>query len=157
VLDPALRKFDVIWVVAVSTHFRDIESFIKSVSALLKPGGRVVIFDWMVNPQRAASCQSRLKAVTSAMLMPSINSRDEYEGMFTRNGYSIVYSENSTLKTVKTWADASKGIVSSLGMLWRVNPRELADIVTFVRGIRAIKAAMKAGCVESGIVIGQKL
>ena len=139
----------------MSTHLKDLPAFIDGMYSLLRPGGKIVVFDWMAgSPKTPGNKEARIiNAVIRTMLMQNIETMAGYADLLRAKRYEVLFSENTSDKTFKTWKDAATGIRSSLKMLVGANPRKLLEMITFVRGVRAMRIAMEKKVVQSGIII----
>ncbi|MGD0795358.1 MAG: methyltransferase domain-containing protein [Dehalococcoidales bacterium] len=152
--------FDVMWVVASSTHFQDQKKFVKSATALLDRGGKFVVFDWMSNESVADIKNDRhLKPVAEGMLLYSLCSINSYLKWFIQAGYRITCSEDITGRTIQTWDDALSVIrdPSILRLASRITRSELAEVLHFLKSVRAMKLAMKKGKMKSGLIVAEKI
>jgi tocopherol O-methyltransferase len=153
-------KFDVMWVLAALTHFRDQQSFIKLATRFIKKGGKFIIFDWMLDEHVTDILNDRyVKPVSDRMLLSSLYPLNSYLTWFIEDGYRIIYSEDVTDHTIKTWDDALSVIKEPavLKLASRITKEEIGEILNFLKSISAMKLAMKKGRLKSGIVIAEKL
>ncbi len=154
------ETFDIIWVVGASTHFQNQEKFVKSATTFLNKGGKFIVFDWMVNENIADPHNDcRLQPVSEGMLLSSLCSINTYLNWLIQYGYRIVYSEDITNHTIKTWDDALSVIMNP--SIWRLAPRvtkdELIKIIHFMKCIRPMKRAMERNLLVSGIIVAERL
>ena len=152
--------FDVIWVLAAMTHFRNQPDFIKSATRFLKKGGKFIIFDWMLDERVTDQLNDRyVKPVAEKMLLSSLYPLNGYLKWFINDGYRIIYSEDVTDHTIKTWDDALSVIKEPavLKLASRITKEEMGEILNFLKSISSMKRAMQKGRIKSGIVIAEKL
>jgi tocopherol O-methyltransferase len=154
------RTFDVIWVVAASTHFQSQEGFIRTASAFLKKGGKFVVFDWMANEDDVDLRNERyLRPVKEGMLLLSLCSVNSYLEWFIRYGYQIKYAEDITEHTIKTW-DAALSVIKEPGVLKlanRLSTDDVREAMHFLKSIRAMKRAMKNHKLISALIVAEKV
>jgi tocopherol O-methyltransferase len=153
-------NFDVIWVLAAATHFRDQQKFFKLATGFLKNRGKFVIFDWMLDEHVKDTLGDRyIKPVSEKMLLSSLYSLNSYLAWFISNGYRIIFSEDVTDHTIKTWDDALSVIKEPtvLKLASKIKRKEIGEVLNFLSSIGAMKNAMKRGRLKSGIVIAEKL
>ncbi len=152
--------FDVIWVVAASTHFQDQEGFVRSAGTFLKKGGKFVIFDWMVKEDVDDwKNDPVLKPVCEGMLLFSLCSINSYLEWFILDGYRITYTEDITDHTIKTW-DVALSVIkepSVLKLANKLTADEIKEVFHFLKSIRDMKRAMKNKRLISGVVVAEKL
>jgi tocopherol O-methyltransferase len=152
--------FDVVWVVAALTHFRNQPGFIKLATRFLKKAGKFVVFDWMLGEPVTDVLHDRyIKPVSERMLLSSLYPLISYLKWFINNGYRIIYSEDATGHTIKTWDDALSVIKDPvvLKLASRIKKENIGEILNFLKSIGAMKLAMQKGRLKSGIVIAEKL
>ncbi len=152
-------RFDVIWVVATATHLRDQPRFIASAARFLRPGGRFVIFDWMLGESAADARRDRqIEAVRRGMLLASLHTLPEYMLWFTDLGYQIVSSEDTTAFTIKTWDDALSLVrqLAAWKFIAELGRNEARQAIAFLRSLSVMKAAMEKGRLISGAIVAGK-
>jgi hypothetical protein len=146
--------------VAAATHFLDQEKFIKLATKSLNTGGKFVIFDWMLGERVTdPSIDRYVKPVAEKMLLSSLYPMSQYLKWFIDNGYRIIYSEDITVHTIRTWDDAFSIIKKpgNLKLVAHIKKEEMLEIFNFFKSIGAIKTAMKRHRLIAGIVIAEKL
>jgi tocopherol O-methyltransferase len=152
--------FDVIWTVAVMTHLQDQHRFLKSADNFLVKTGKLIIFDWMLNEYSLSLQNDRdVKAVLDGMLLPAMYSLGLYREWLSNLGYQVIYSEDITDHTVKTW-DVALSMIKEPEVLqsaYRLTKDEIKEGFHFLKAVRAMKQAMQKGKVISGIVIARKM
>jgi tocopherol O-methyltransferase len=154
------ETFDVIWLLAAATHFKDQAKFIKLATKSLNKGGKFIIFDWMLDEHVLDPLNDRyVKPVAEKMLLSSLHSLNTYLNWFISDGYRIIYSEDVTIHTIKTWDDALS-VIKKLGNLKitaHIRKEEVLEILNFFKSIGAMKTAMEKHRLIAGIVIAEKL
>jgi tocopherol O-methyltransferase len=154
------ESFDVIWTVASSTHFENQERFVKSTSAFLNPGGKLVIFDWMASESiQDILNDPYLKPVNEGMLLASLCSINSYLNWLIQYGYRLTFVEDITDRTFKTWDDALAVIKdpSIWKLATRINKQDVAEILHFFKSLRSMRLAMKKGKMRSGVIVAEKI
>jgi tocopherol O-methyltransferase len=153
-------KFDVIWVLAALTHFRNQPDFIKLATRFLNKGGKFIIFDWMLDEHVTDAQNDRyVKPVAESMLLSSLYPLNSYLKWFINDGYRILYAEDVTDRTIKTW-DVALSVIKEpavLKLASRITKEEIGEVLKFLKSISAMKLAMQKGKLKSGIVIAEKL
>jgi SAM-dependent methyltransferase len=149
------RKFDVVWIVDALVHLPDQLGFLKSSFEHLKPGGRLVLFDWMLGDAPAGD--KRVERVIDGMLLSGLFTMDSYARALASAGYDVAYREDTTARTVKTWQDAlsvthNYHLFEAAGEM----ARHPAVSLRFLRAVLGIQHEMRAGRIRSGIVVGRK-
>jgi tocopherol O-methyltransferase len=151
--------FDVVWVLAAATHFSDQESFVRTATRFLRPGGKFVIFDWMLDEHVQNALDRYVRPVAERMLLSSIYPLNSYLEWFIDGGYRVTYAEDVTDHTVRTWDEALSVIKEPavLKLATKIKQEEVGEILKFFKSISAMRLAMRKGRVRSGIVIAEKL
>jgi tocopherol O-methyltransferase len=152
--------FDVIWLVAAATHFLDQAKFVKLATKSLNTGGKFIIFDWMLDERVTDSLNDRyVKPVAEKMFLASLYPMSKYTKWFIENEYRIIYSEDVTNHTIKTWDDALSVIKKpgNLKLAVHIKKEEMLEILNFFTSISAMRAAMKKHRLIAGIIIAEKL
>jgi len=150
--------FDVIWAVAVCTHLPDQSGFIAAATRFLNPGGRFVIFDWMLGNGGPESGDECIEKVRRGMLLASLHTMPEYLACFTDLGYRIVSSEDITAFTIKTWDDALSLVrkVAVWKFVAELAANEAKHAMNFLQSLGAMKEAMDKGWLITGAIIAEK-
>ncbi len=151
--------FDVIWAVAVSTHLENQKEFIKRATRFLKSNGVFIIFDWMLTPDSINTPDDKyIKSVRRGMLLQSMHTLTEYRAWFTESGYDIVYQDNITPFTIKTWDDGIAVVRQPAvwKLVYQLAVKEGKEALAFVRSLSAMKTAMEKGKIIAGVIIARK-
>lgn len=150
------ESFDVLWIVGVLTHFIDQENFIKRAAKFLNKGSKFVLGDWMVAEDITdAERKKFIQPVLHGMLMPNSYSINTYLEWFIKYGYRIIYSEDITVRTRKTW-DVALSLIKKPA-LWKFAYREGTIFVNFLQCIRAMRRAMHEDKLRFGVIVVEKL
>jgi tocopherol O-methyltransferase len=154
------QSFEVIWVVAALSHFHNPASFLKRAANFLEKNGKFVIYDWMPDEEIVDPYNDPyLQPVSAGMLLASLMSFNSYWTWFTHNGYRVVYGEDITDQTVKTWDDAASVIKDPA--VWKFIPntsfKELKEFISFFKSIRKIKLALQKGKLRSCALVAEKM
>jgi tocopherol O-methyltransferase len=153
------KTFDVMWAIAVCTHFENQQRFIRLATDYLDRGGAFIIFDWMLTPESLRLADDKeIASIRRGMLLQSMHTLLEYQAWFISNGYNIVHSADITTFTIKTWDDAVAAVRQPA--VWKLATRlalkEGKEVFAFVRSLRAMKSAMQKHKVIAGVVIARK-
>lgn len=154
------ESYDVIWAVAVLSHFRNQENFLRSATKLLNKRGKFIIFDWMVDEGIVDWPNDRyIELVSEGMLLSSLYPISTYLKWFIKHGYRITYSEDITSHTIKTWDDALSVIKEPAvwELAYKATSEERRELRSFLKSIRPMKLAMQQGKLKSGVVIAEKI
>jgi tocopherol O-methyltransferase len=98
------EDFDFVWMLGVLGHLADQRAFLASSPALLRPGGRFVLADWIAAPRLGASGRRRyVDPVLEGMLMPEIATLKNYVDWFQEIGYRVRAARDIGGSTRRTW------------------------------------------------------
>ncbi len=154
------QQFDFVWVLAALTHFQDQEKFFRSVFNLLSNRGRLIIYDWTVAEEISDLSQDRdIQSFMEGMVLARIHTSNTYLTWLIKNGFRIVYAEDITEKTLQTW-QAPLSILKDprvVVLAGRLYKEEWHEILTFLKGIRAIKAAISRNKVRCTVIVAEKI
>jgi tocopherol O-methyltransferase len=154
------NSYDVIWAVAFMSHLKNQEDFLKSATRFLNKDGKFIIFDWMLSEEIAEpENDGYLKPVSEGMLLASLHSIRTYLRWFVKYGYRIIYSEDITPRTIKTWDDALSVVKQPAvwKLAYKISSEELREALKFFNSLRPMKLAMQKGRLKSGAIIAQKI
>jgi tocopherol O-methyltransferase len=154
------ETFDTIWVVAALTHFIDQPHFLELARRSLKKKGQLVIYDWTVNEEIAAPADDPdTRSVIDGMVLAGLYPHSTYLQWLIAGGYRIIYSEELTSRTLKTW-DIDLARFKGPGF-WKlaakITPGEGKEMIKFLKGRQAIKTAMEKGKVKSMAIAAEKI
>jgi tocopherol O-methyltransferase len=152
--------FDVVWLVGALTHFEAQEQFVRQAARLLDKKGRLVIFDWMADEGvTEVHSDRRLKLVLEGMLLPDLHSMNAYLGWLIDSGFRLVYAEDITSRTAKTWEDALYVVKQPAvwKLAYKLAAEEGKEVFTFLKSLRAMKLAMQEGKLKAGVIVAEKI
>jgi SAM-dependent methyltransferase len=149
----ASASFDVAWAVESLSHVLNRAHAMREIARVLKPGGRVAIADWFRGVE-ADNRERLLRRVEKGFLVPPLAPLAGYEALLAQAGLRPVASRVLTRAVAPTWDHC----------LARVRARHAFEIarvmgtrfIAFVRGFRAIRAALKADVMAYGMIWARK-
>ena len=154
------EPFDLIWAVGVLTHLEDQERFVRQTWHHLKPGGRLAIFDWMLDENVVDSgADAQIRLIKEGMLLPALFPLSAYLSWIARYGFRLVYAEDITEQTENTWKDAVSVVRQPAvwGLVGKLARQEGKEVFTFLRSLLAMKLAMRDGRVKAGALVAKKI
>ena len=151
--------FDIVWAIAVMTHLRDQQAFLKAANHLLRPGGRFVIFDWMLGQGAKDGDEDPIvDRVSTGMLLSSIHRLETYTRWFNRQRSRVIYAEDITDHTIGTWDAAFSTLADP--KVWKLALKATREerklLLPFFKSIGPMKQAMLQGKLISGAIVAQK-
>jgi len=152
--------FDVVWAVAVMTHLKNQEGFLNAAASLLKTGGRLVIFDWMLGQDTEDDDDDPvIEHVSTGMLLSSLHRMQTYIGWLNGLGNRVIYAKDITDHTIGTWDVAFSTLTDP--KVWKLALRATREerrmLLPFLKGIGPMKQAMFQGKLISAAIVAQKL
>ncbi|MDD5039562.1 MAG: methyltransferase domain-containing protein [Patescibacteria group bacterium] len=98
------EKFDAAFLVDVGCHLPDKALAMKKIAAVLKPGGRLVIADWLQKEHpNALERELLLEPFNRYWHFPSMESLAGYKKIIRKAGMRVVQAEDVSIKTRKNW------------------------------------------------------
>ncbi len=154
------EPFDAIWLVAALTHFSNQERFLKLSSQFLKKQGKIIIYDWMVSENITDSEKDmEIRQVMEGLVLANLYSHNTYLTWLKDYGYRILYTEDLTTYTIKTW-DVPLSLMKNPAtwkLFTRMNADQTKEVFTFLKGRKAIKQAELNGNVKSVAIVAEKM
>jgi tocopherol O-methyltransferase len=103
-LDFMPESFDFVWICEVLSHFAHKDKFFQNAFNVLSPKGKIVLVDWFKAPNLSQEMENRyIKPIEAGMLLPQLNTQDEYVRLMERVGFSIVSRKDISENCSKTW------------------------------------------------------
>ena len=150
------NNFDIIWVLGAITHLTNQEKFLREATKFLNLKGKFIIGDWMVADGISNSEENKhINPILHGMLMPNAYSLNTYIARFIKYGYKIVYAEDITANTIKTW-EVTLSIIRNPA-IWELAYKEGTEFINFLKSIHAIKRAMQQGQMRFGVIVAEKI
>jgi tocopherol O-methyltransferase len=152
-------QFNYVWMVAVLTHLKDQEKFLRSSARILTSRGKLIIFDWNLSENFSNSNDDPdVKAVIEGLVLSGLYPSSAYLRWLAESGYQNIFAEDITERTIRTW-DGALSLIRE-PRIWKLGlestSQERREVLTFFRGARAIKRAMVKGKVRSTAIVAQK-
>ncbi len=151
--------FDVVWAVAMMTHLTDQQAFLKAAHHLLRPGGRFVMFDWMLGQDAKDGDEDPIvDCVSTGMLLSSIHRLQTYTRWFNGQGSRVIYAEDITDHTIGTWDAAFSTLTDP--KIWKLALKATSEerrlLLPLLKSIGPMKQAMLQRKLISGAIVAQK-
>lgn len=151
------EPFDVAWMVGVLGHLPDPHAFLRErAGALVRPGGRFVLADWMAGPDLSDRDRARhVDPVLEGMLMPTIFSAAESAAWLEAGGFRLVEQRDLTAETARTWEEGVS--ITQLGSVLKLAQDLGGDALRLVKAIHAMRAAMARRRIIYGVQVAQRI
>ena len=149
------QTFDYLWMIGVLTHLTQQKKFIKNSVKLLKPGGRFVFLDWMIGDHLNKKDYSKfINPIKRGMVTKYMYTLDDYLTWFTTSGYRIVYSEDITSGTLRTW-DIMWSIAKKRAS-WQLATAKGVEFIHLIWAIKKMRDAMHKGKMRCCVAVFEK-
>jgi tocopherol O-methyltransferase len=147
------ESFDVVWSLESAEHFSDKRRFIHDATALLKPGGVLMVCTWLEGIN-ASHHQKLLEEICDRVILPPFARKNDYLQWITEANLTFVKEEDLTSRVTRTW-DLATAIVESWKVKFLLNflgtkTRE------YVRSIPMMKEAYSSGAMSYGYFVAKK-
>jgi tocopherol O-methyltransferase len=154
------ETFDVLWLVAALTHFQNQENFFTLAAKFLNKDGKFIFFDWTVDEAIEEAANDRtVQSVIEGMVLSQLHSNNTYLKWLIEAGFRIAYSEDITDHTLRTWDVALKLLKEPAlyKLAYKLARKEGAEVLGFLKSLRAMRKAMKEGKVKSTAIAAEKI
>ncbi len=147
-------SFDAVIAIESLSHMPDKPRAFAELGRVVKPGGRVVLTDWLAaeHPTRRAQ-RLLLEPICREGHLPSLHSFGEYAALLRDAGLEVVATEDLTARARHTWTVVAERL-----------PREILRDPSLLRtpewrfglSLARIPIAMRAGAMRLGLLAAQR-
>jgi len=95
-----------------------------------------------------------IKPIEAGMLLPQLNTQDEYVRLMERVGFSIVSRKDISENCSKTWDICLENLLNPT--LWKVAFSKGREVLSFVRTFQNMRAGYASGNFRYGYIVAQK-
>ncbi len=149
------KQFDIVWSIEAISHFSNKRKFFKECQDVLKPGGKIVLTDWLkANDLKATDQRKYIEPIEKAMLLPRMESPDDYVHYLADAGFRSAFFEDMSVKVSKTW-EISAGLIKKAS-LWKLAAELGKDFIRFLRGFQAMRRGYQSGSLVYGLIVAEK-
>jgi cyclopropane fatty-acyl-phospholipid synthase-like methyltransferase len=143
-------SFDVVWGLESVVHAQSKEKFVREAYRLLKPGGRLLISEYMLrdSPPLTVEERAHLRPWLAGWAMPSLLAPSEYELVMRRAGFGAVEAHDLTGAVLPS-LNRLERIASRVQPLGRVlhaarilGDVEFGNLVATLRKMKALKSGL---------------
>ena len=139
------EPFDVIWLVAALTHFKNQENFFELAARNLKKGGKFIFFDWTIDEDISDPGKDQdIQSIIDGMVLANLYSNNNYLQWLMEAGYRITYAEDITAKTLKTWSVALYLLKkpATWEYAYKIAREEGTEVFSFLKSLQTMKKSM---------------
>ncbi|GHO51286.1 class I SAM-dependent methyltransferase [Ktedonospora formicarum] len=145
--------FDVIWTLESLVHAEHKRDFLREAFRLLRPGGRLLISEYMLreDPPLSSEQQASLTPWLTGWVMPNLLTPDEYTSMMREEGFGAIQVRNLT-----EWTRLSISRLGKTGL--PVLPAaSLAIVLTRILSLFRLFRKERVHNFEAGVCMNQAL
>lgn len=96
--------FDAVVAIESLSHMTDGTRALSEVHRVLRPGGRLVVLDWLAGRlPRGVTRRGLLDPITRDALVPGLRSFDALRGLVGRAGFDVLDAEDLSSRVQRTW------------------------------------------------------
>ncbi|MCI0403858.1 MAG: class I SAM-dependent methyltransferase [Acidobacteria bacterium] len=149
------KQFDIVWSIEAISHFSNKRKFFKKCQEVLKPGGKIVLTDWLkADDLKVADQRKYIEPIENAMLLPRMEAPNDYLRYLAQAGFRSAYFEDMSVKVSKTW-EISTALIKRPS-LWKFAAEQGKDFIRFLRGFQAMRKGYQSGSLVYGLIVAQK-
>jgi len=150
------QTYDTVWISEALSHFPNKRLFFTSASALLRPGGKLVVADWFISPDLTPTqYENDIKPIEDGMLLPPLLSMSGYISLAESAGLKIRgEAKDISSQVARTW-DISWELVSNPS-LWAFAISQGRDGLAFLQSFRAMRRGFGNGSFRYGVMCFEK-
>jgi tocopherol O-methyltransferase len=153
------EPFDVVWLVAALTHFNNQENFFRLAARNLRKRGKFIFFDWTIDEDISdLRNDSDIQSIIEGMVLANLYSNNDYLKWLIEAGYRIIYAEDITANTLKTWSVALS--ILKKPAIWeyayKIAREEGTEVFSFLKSLQTMKRSMLKGKVKASVIVAEK-
>jgi len=152
-----LGTFDAVWCSESASHYPRKPLFFDAAAKFLKPGGRLVMCDWLKAEHlgaRATAPGGVIDAIEIGMLLPPLCTATDYVRLAGDAGLRPVFYEDVSKETARTW-DISLGLVSNPAV-WALATSMGPDFIAFLKSFTAMRDGFATGAFRFALFVCEK-
>lgn len=152
-----LGSFDAVWCSESCSHYPRKPLFFNAAAKFLKPGGRLVMCDWLKAQHLGPTATAPggvIAEIEKGMLLPPLCTAAEYVSLAADAGLRLVFYEDVSKETARTW-DISLGLVASPA-IWSLAASMGPDFVAFLKSFTAMRDGFATGAFRFSLFVCEK-
>lgn len=152
-------SFDAAIAIESLSHMPDKPRAFAELGRVVRPGGRVVIVDWLTRESPGPrETRLLLRPICEEGHLPSMHSMGEYAALLRSSGFAVERTEDLTARAARTWSV----VISRLLPLLARDRRLLAALLRsgearFGLSLLRIPLAYRLGSMRLGLLAGQRV
>jgi tocopherol O-methyltransferase len=125
---------------------------------VVRPGGRVVVVDWLTRPRpRRVEMSALLRPLCSEAHVPSLHSEAEYRALLSGAGFEVDRADDLTDRVARTWTIAARRLIPALARDRTLRHRVVgSNEVGFATSLARLRLAYRTGSLRLGLLSAQR-
>lgn len=154
------ESFDGVLAIESIHHIPDKARTFEEAARVLKPGGKLVVCDWLT-PSAPGHWQARylIGPICREARIPHLASGEDYRQLIEASGLRVVHSENLSRRVRRTWTTAigrvGRGLLREPAMRRYLRDPQSKDRGMAIAMLR-IPLAYRLGCMQYGLIVAER-
>jgi tocopherol O-methyltransferase len=154
------ESFDGVLAIESIHHIPDKARAFEEAARVLKPGGRLVVCDWLTpSAPRHWHARYLIGPICREARIPHLASGADYRQLIEASGLRVVHSENLSRRVQRTWTTAigrvGRGLLREPAMRRYLRDPQSKDRAMAIAMLR-IPLAYRLGCMQYGLIAAER-
>jgi tocopherol O-methyltransferase len=153
-------SFDRAYAIESSEHMPDKAAFFEQAWRTLRPGGRLVVCAWLSAPAPTPwQIRHLLEPICREGRLPSMGSRQDYEELAQRAGFSLLSYSDLSAKVSRTWWICARRLAARIATdpyYWHLATSRRTRNRSFLLTIPRLMLAYRTGAMRYGLFVWTK-